>query len=292
MRLASFVVGERSGFGFLIDDRTIVDLCAAGLAPDLEAFVARGSSGVAQARDVTASAPRHAVERVAFTAPFPQPTHTIMCVGKNYREHAAEFHDSGFDSTAGASAVPDEPIVFVKHPSSVVASGTAIESGNDPTQTVDYEGELGVVIGDVARRVSRADAMQHVYGFTIANDVTSRTLQSKHKQWFIGKSVDTFCPMGPYLVTADEVRDVRELRLQTFVNGELRQNATVADLIFDIPTLIAAISATTTLVPGDIILTGTPAGVGIGFAPPKFLVPGDVVRITIDGLGELTNPVR
>ena len=130
-----------------------------------------------------------------------------------------------------------------------------------------------------------------MYGYTIVNDVTSRELQSRHKQWFVGKSVDTFCPMGPALITADEVPDVTALRLQTFVNDELRQDAVVADLIFDIPTLIATLSATTTLLPGDIIATGTPAGVGIGFTPPKYLHAGDRVRITIGDLGELSNPV-
>ena len=142
-----------------------------------------------------------------------------------------------------------------------------------------------------AFRVSESDALRYVYGYTIVNDVTSRELQSKHKQWFVGKSVDTFCPMGPYLVTADEVPDITKLRLKTFVNDELRQDAVVADLIFDIPFLIATLSATTTLQPGDIIATGTPAGVGIGFTPPKYLHAGDRVRITIDELGELANPV-
>ena len=164
-------------------------------------------------------------------------------------------------------------------------------AANDPTGTVDYEGELAVVIGEPGFRIAAPDAFAHVYGYTICNDVTSRELQSKHQQWFIGKSIDTFCPLGPYLVTADEVPDVRALRLQTYVNGELRQNATVAELIFDIPTLIETISATTTLRSGDIISTGTPAGVGVGFTPPRYLKPGDRVRVTIDGLGELTNPV-
>jgi 2-keto-4-pentenoate hydratase/2-oxohepta-3-ene-1,7-dioic acid hydratase in catechol pathway len=295
VRLASFTSNGTATFGVLTSAGDgIFDLAGAGLGPDLESFVLLGAAGLTRLRGWLGAAPPapRALAEVAIVAPFPRPTRTILCVGKNYREHAAEFHGSGFDSTAGASAIPDAPIIFVKHPSSVVGPGAPIVSGNDPTATVDYEGELGVVIGTRAFRVSQADAMQVVYGYTIVNDVTSRELQSKHKQWFIGKSVDSFCPMGPYIVTADEVPDVRALRLQTFVNGELRQNALVADLIFDIPTLIATLSATTTLVPGDIIATGTPAGVGIGFTPPKYLHAGDRVRITIDGLGELTNPVR
>jgi 2-keto-4-pentenoate hydratase/2-oxohepta-3-ene-1,7-dioic acid hydratase in catechol pathway len=148
-----------------------------------------------------------------------------------------------------------------------------------------------VVIGTRASRVTASDALNYIFGYTIVNDVTSRELQSKHKQWFVGKSIDTFCPMGPFLVTADEIPNAGALRLRTYVNEELRQDALVADLIFDIPTLIETLSATTTLLPGDIIATGTPAGVGIGFTPPKYLRAGDTVRIAIDGLGELTNPI-
>jgi 2-keto-4-pentenoate hydratase/2-oxohepta-3-ene-1,7-dioic acid hydratase in catechol pathway len=294
VRLISFVADGRPSFGVITGDGSVfVDLGSAGFGRDLETFVAAGDRGLVGARAIieTNAILARRLDEVTLTAPFPRPAHTLICVGKNYREHAAEFHGSGFDSTAGANAVPDAPIIFVKHPSSVIASGAAIVSGNDPTNTVDYEGELTVVIGKLAFRVPANDAFAYVYGYTIANDVTSRELQSKHKQWFIGKSVDTFCPMGPYLVTADEVPDVRALRLQTFVNGELRQNAVVADLIFDIPTLIETISATTTLESGDLLLTGTPAGVGIGFKPPVYLKPGDLVRITIDRLGELTNPV-
>jgi 2-keto-4-pentenoate hydratase/2-oxohepta-3-ene-1,7-dioic acid hydratase in catechol pathway len=291
------VAEGRPSFGVLTGDgRFVVDLGKTGLGDDLERFVASGRGGLTRARAIveTKAVPARNLAEVALTAPFPRPAGTIMCVGKNYREHAAEFQQSGFDSTApaAAAAIPAAPIIFVKHPSSVIAPGTAIVSANDPTATVDYEGELAVVIGEPGFRIAASDAFAHVYGYTICNDVTSRELQSKHQQWFIGKSIDTFCPMGPYLVTADEVPDVRALRLQTFVNDELRQNATVAELIFDIRTLIATISATTTLRSGDIISTGTPAGVGVGFTPPRYLKAGDRVRITIDQLGELSNPVR
>ncbi len=294
MRLASFIFQGSAGFGSVSDDgHSVVDFAAAGLASDLEAFIALGDAGLASARALLASGSVTTIPHadVTLTEPFPGSRRFIMCVGKNYRDHAAEFHNSGFDSTAGASAVPDVPIIFVKHPSAVIAPGAAIVAANDPTATLDYEGELAVIVGAPAYKVKAEDAFAHVYGYTIVNDATSRELQNKHKQWFIGKSVDTFCPMGPYVVTADEVGDVRELRLQTFVNGELRQNAPVADLIFDIPTLIATLTATSRLYSGDIIATGTPAGVGIGFKPPKYLKAGDMVRITIDKLGALENPV-
>lgn len=294
MRFISYTRAAQTAYGVLTPDgSSVVELSAAGIAPDLEAFVILGADGLARLREWLAAAMRAATPlgELTIVAPFPRPTRTILCVGKNYRDHAAEFHGSGFDSTGGTTAIPDAPIIFVKHPSSVVGPEAPIVSGNDPTATVDYEGELGVVIGAPAFRVAKHDAFSYVYGYTIINDVTSRELQSKHKQWFIGKSVDSFCPMGPYLATADEIADVTALRLQTFVNDELRQNAVVADLIFDIPTLIETLTATTTLLPGDIIATGTPAGVGIGFTPPKYLAPGDRVRITIDGLGALCNPV-
>jgi 2-keto-4-pentenoate hydratase/2-oxohepta-3-ene-1,7-dioic acid hydratase in catechol pathway len=157
---------------------------------------------------------------------------------------------------------------------------------------VDYENELAVITGKGGRGISKARAYEHVYGYTIVNDVTARTLQQRHKQWFIGKSIDGFCPMGPVILTADEVPDVRTMRLRTRVNGELRQEASVADLIFDIPSLIETLSAGITLEPGDVIATGTPAGVGIGFKPPRYLKKGDQVSVEIDPIGELVNPVE
>lgn len=230
------------------------------------------------------------VDSVRMLAPIPAPLRDIFCVGKNYYEHAKEFHDSGFDSS-GKEATPTAPIIFTKATTSVVGPGDTVRASLDPTATVDYEGELGVVIGKRAFKVAEADAYDYVFGYVVINDVTSRELQRKHNQWVIGKGIDTFCPMGPWLVTADEVGDVTKLELTTKVNGETRQSAVVRDLIFDIPTLINTLTTTMTLLPGDIIATGTPVGVGIGFTPPKYLVAGDVVDVAITGLGELSNPV-
>ncbi|MGJ3264695.1 MAG: fumarylacetoacetate hydrolase family protein [Salinarimonas sp.] len=166
-----------------------------------------------------------------------------------------------------------------------------VDSSLDPTGTLDYEGELAVVIGRGGRGISRERAMEHVFGYTIVNDITARDVQNRHKQWFLGKSADTFCPMGPALVTASAVVDVTALRLVTRVNGEVRQDAVVRDPIFDIPTIIATISAGITLQPGDVIATGTPAGVAVGFSPPRWLRPGDRVEVAIDGIGSLTNRI-
>jgi len=155
---------------------------------------------------------------------------------------------------------------------------------------IDYEAELAVVIGKGGKGIRKADAMKHVWGYTIVNDVTARDWQNRHMQWHMGKSFDTFCPMGPWLVSADAV-DGTNTRVRCWVNGQERQNASTTDLIFDIPTLIETLSAGITLYPGDVIATGTPVGVGIGFTPPKYLTAGDVVRVEIDGIGVLENPV-
>jgi 2-keto-4-pentenoate hydratase/2-oxohepta-3-ene-1,7-dioic acid hydratase in catechol pathway len=224
---------------------------------------------------------------VRLLAPVPQTPRNIICVGKNYREHAKEFARSGFEAGATTDVDPF-PAVFTKPSSAIIGPGDKVELHAGVTQAVDYEGELALIIGKPGRAVRKEDAYKHVWGYMIVNDVTARDRQKNHKQWFLGKSLDTFCPMGPLIATADEV-DPENLEVRTWVNGELRQSANTRDLIFDIPTLIETISAAMTLMPGDVIATGTPAGVGIGFNPPKFLQAGDEVRISIDGLGTLTN---
>ena len=232
-----------------------------------------------------------AIEHVTLLAPIPRPARNIFCVGKNYRAHAEEFTRSGFDAGQQANdAIPTAPIFFTKAPETVIAHGEAIWDAEGVTDALDYEAELAVVIGQGGRGISRADAMNHVFGYTIVNDVTARDWQKRHQQWFLGKSFDTFAPMGPALVTADDI-DGHNLNLRCYVNGELRQSANTRDLIFDIPSLIETLSAGITLYPGDVIATGTPEGVGIGFKPPRFLHRGDTVRIEIEGIGVLENPI-
>jgi 2-keto-4-pentenoate hydratase/2-oxohepta-3-ene-1,7-dioic acid hydratase in catechol pathway len=226
---------------------------------------------------------------VTLLAPIPRPRRNVFCVGQNYHQHSLEFEASGYNATP-SNGIPDRPIVFTKAPSSVVGPGAPIQAHDGLTRELDYEAELAVIIGRGGRAISAKDAMDHVWGYTIINDVTARDVQRDHRQWFLGKSLDGSCPMGPWAVTADEVEH-RDLLVECRVNGELRQSAKTADLIFGIPELIATISAGMTLHPGDIIATGTPAGVGIGFDPPRFLRPGDTVEISITGLGTLTNTV-
>ncbi|MDH0683048.1 fumarylacetoacetate hydrolase family protein [Achromobacter animicus] len=225
-------------------------------------------------------------------APIPRPRRNIICVGKNYFDHAHEFARSGFDSsaTSAADAIPKAPIIFTKMPETVVATQTRIGYPDKSCTKLDYEAELGVIIGKAGLGISKEQAMDHVFGYVIINDLTERGLQADHKQWFLGKSFETSCPMGPWIATADEL-DVANLDVKCWVNDEPRQNSNTRDLIFDVPTLIETISRGTKLLPGDVIATGTPVGVGIGFTPPRFLKSGDQVDITITGLGKLSNVI-
>ena len=240
----------------------------------------------ARRRPRTETAPR----RGASPRPDLVPRKNIVAVGRNYRDHAREFSDSGFDASE-KQMIPEHPVIFTKAPTSVIGPDESIVLANDPTGTTDYEGEMAVVIGRTARNVSTDEALDHVFGWTIVNDVTARELQKRHIQWFVGKSPDTFCPIGPVITTIDELPDIGASWLRTKVNGELRQEAPISDLIFDVPTLIATLSSVLTLEPGDLIATGTGQGVGIGFDPPRYLAAGDVVEISIDGIGTLRNPV-
>lgn len=284
MKLITFEHAGVVKAGFLDGEEAVICDDGPQAANAVLARIVAGAKGDWTAKD------RVPLVDIRLLAPIPNPLRDVICIGKNYHAHAAEFFASGFDSSK-KEAVPSSPVVFTKAMTSICGPDDHVLGSLDPTGTVDYEGELGIVIGAKAQRVSKDAAMDYVAGYVIINDVTSRELQKKHNQWTIGKGLDTFCPIGPWIVTADEVPDVTALELTTCVNGELRQNAKLQDLIFDIPTLIETITATGTLLPGDIIATGTPAGVGIGFTPPKYLVTGDVVTVKISGLGELSNTI-
>lgn len=232
-----------------------------------------------------------AVDKIRLCSPLTQTPHNILCVGKNYRAHALEFARSGFDaSSASSDTIPEFPIIFSKPSSSIIGPDSEIPLLAGLDQAVDYEVELAVVIGRRGRAIAKQDAMSHVFGYTIVNDVTARDLQQRHKQWLLGKGIDGFCPMGPWIVVRDEI-DYRDMRVICRVNGETRQDASTRDLIFDIPDLIETISLSMTLEPGDVIATGTPEGVGIGFNPPRFLKAGDLVECEITGIGRLSNVV-
>lgn len=286
MKLVTFRHQGVQQTGVLSEDASTVT--AVPGTQDLLSLIDNWDEAAAQIAAATGTAIN--IADVELLAPIPLPRRNIFCVGRNYVEHAKEFANSGYDATASATAQPEYPVVFTKAPSTVIGTGADIDPHTGVTSELDYEAELGVIIGKGGRGISKADALDHVWGYTIINDVTARDLQKDHKQWFLGKSLDTHAPMGPWAVTRDEVGD-GPLDLLCTVNGETRQKATTADLIFDIPTIIETISAGITLQPGDIIATGTPVGVGIGFTPPRFLTTGDVVEISISKLGTLRNRI-
>jgi len=291
MKIAAFLLKGTPAVGLVSEDLSSVrpfnvgaDVAARGALPIIEAL-ARGEA-------LADFLPAVSLAEVVLTAPLPRPRRNIFCVGKNYYAHAKEFAGSGFDSSAKAGGdIPAVPIIFTKVPESVVGPADAIQMPVGVSDTIDYEAELAVIIGKGGKGIRAADALQHVWGYTIVNDVTARDWQNRHMQWHMGKSFDTFCPMGPWLVSADEC-DGTNTQVRCYVNGELRQDAPTKVLIFNIPTLIETLSAGITLYPGDIIATGTPVGVGIGFKPPKYLKAGDTVKVEIDGIGAIENPVR
>jgi 2-keto-4-pentenoate hydratase/2-oxohepta-3-ene-1,7-dioic acid hydratase in catechol pathway len=238
---------------------------------------------------LTSSRGSIAIADVELRAPIALPRRNIFCVGKNYGEHAREFSRSGFEAGAVKGNELDEyPAVFSKGSNTVVGPYDDVLLHANVTSSVDYEAELAVVIGRGGKEIAPERAYEHVFGYTVVNDVTARDRQKNHKQWFLGKTLDTFCPMGPWITTSDEL-DPENLEVKCWVNGELRQHANTRDLIFDIPRLISTISQGLALMPGDIIATGTPAGVGIGFTPPKFLKKDDVVTVEISRIGKIEN---
>jgi 2-keto-4-pentenoate hydratase/2-oxohepta-3-ene-1,7-dioic acid hydratase in catechol pathway len=286
MKFACYAGDEGPRIGLIDETQELIR--PLGGVGDMVELIARYDE-IGPARAAAGAEVAMPLSSVRLLAPLPNPRRNIFCVGKNYRDHAREFAGSGYEAGAVKGAeIDDYPAVFTKPASCVIGPGTTVDLHADVTSAVDYEVELALIIGKGGRNILRDDAYAHIWGYTIVNDVTARDRQKNHKQWFMGKALDGFCPMGPWITTADEV-DAENLDVRCWVNGELRQNANTRDLIFDIPTLVATISAGLTLQPGDIIATGTPAGVGLGFNPPKFLKAGDEVTMTITGLGTLTN---
>lgn len=282
MKLATFTQAGTTRIG-VVDGEAIVDLSAAApnLPTEMCAFLAAGTAALATARQATeqVGAPRLALADVTIQAPILRPP-KILAVGLNYRDHIAE---TGMQT-------PQYPMIFNKQSTAVTGPDTAIHvprvSGD-----VDYEGELAVVIGRFCRHVPKNRAAEVIAGYTIAHDVSVRDWQRRVPTFTMGKSFDTHCPLGPYLVTADEVGDPHALDLETRVNGEVRQSSNTCQLLFDCFDLVEHLSTAFTLEPGDVISTGTPGGVGFAMKPPKYLTPGDRVRIAIDKLGVLENHV-
>ncbi|MEN8204491.1 MAG: fumarylacetoacetate hydrolase family protein [Pseudomonadota bacterium] len=293
-----FLTLENGRLGVLLDD-SVIDVVEAGrtlsVQPEADTLEALVPAGDEAARAVWALAQQaravdcacRPLSEVRPQAPIPWPRRNILCLGKNYLEHAQEVAEK-MKVSAGA---PRQPIIFTKATTAVIAPGEPIPAYQAYTSKLDYEAELALVIGTGGRDIEPEHAWNHVFGYTAINDVSARDLQKSHYQWFRAKSLDGFAPMGPVIVHRSIMPEPRDIEIKCFVNGELRQSDTFDRLIFDVPTMISVLSAGMTLLPGDIIATGTPAGVGMGFTPPKYLQPGDEVVVDVTGVGELRNPV-
>ncbi|MCL2198911.1 MAG: fumarylacetoacetate hydrolase family protein [Defluviitaleaceae bacterium] len=225
---------------------------------------------------------------VTLLAPIPYPFRNIFCIGKNYEDHAKEVRET-IQSNQDENLIPQSPIYFTKTAVPAMGDGSKISLHAHLTQKADYEAELGVIIGKTITRATREQAAGAIFGYTVINDITARDVQKKHSQWFFGKSLDGFCPIGPNIVSADEIAFPPALNIKCRVNGETRQSSNTSNLIFDIPHIISELSQGITLRPGDIIATGTPAGIGHAMTPPQYLKPGDVVECEIEKIGVLTN---
>ena len=258
---------------------------------DMLALIAAGPAALERVASLVQTAPAEAsypLEAVELLAPIPRPTQNIFCVGRNYAEHAAE----SFRASGREVQLPTAPNIFTKAVTTVSAPYGDILFDTRVSEQVDWEVELGVIIGRGGRFIPAASALQHVFGYTVLNDVTARNVQNRPgMQWFLGKSVDGSCPMGPWIVTADELADPQQLALRLAVNGVVKQEDTTAHMLFGVAAIIEEISRYITLQPGDIIATGTPAGVGFARTPPEFLRPGDIMESTIEGIGTMRNRV-
>jgi 2-keto-4-pentenoate hydratase/2-oxohepta-3-ene-1,7-dioic acid hydratase in catechol pathway len=298
MRLVSFTREGSASYGLLMKDEKVMDLPRAahlaGIASpgaDMVAFIAGGEAAAQTARRLEDDAGKAKLapavaplSSVRLLAPIPRPRKNVFCIGRNYKEHVAE----GYRARAQDVKMPEAPQIFTKPPTAVIGPDDEFRIQPAVSSHIDYEVELGVIIGPGGTNIPASNAMDHIYGYTIVNDITARDLQRRHEQWFKGKGLDRSCPLGPCIVTRDEIPDPRALELTLTVNGEQRQKSKVELMIFDIPTLIQSLSAGLTLEAGDIIATGTPSGVGYAMNPPQYLKPGDVTVCRIGGLGELT----
>lgn len=300
MRVATFRSGGRLRLGVvrgeqMIDVAQAADLLGlgdlSGAASGMLSLIADGAQALQGVADVAERAPEDALlplETVELAAPIPRPRKNVLCVGRNYAEHAAE----SMLARGQEVKLPEFPNIFTKAVTTVIGPNSDIPFDAAVSEQIDWEVELGVIIGSGGRHITREDAMRHVWGYTVINDVSARDIQNRSGvQWFLGKSLDGSCPMGPWIVTADELNDPANLRLRLLVNGVVKQDDTTAHMIFDIPTLLAELSRGMTLEPGDILATGTPAGVGFARKPPEFLRPGDVMESVIEGIGTLRNRV-
>lgn len=299
MKLLTFLSGDTSRLGLLGQDGQVLDLTAAwpagaDAAPaSVGELIALGDAGLAQARKAAAEAERAGrkaglPDDLALLAPIPKPVRNVFCVGRNYREHIIE---GNLARGREPNDFPKAIEFFTKPPGAVVGHRAPVKRHAGVTDMLDYEVEMGIVIGKGGADIPREKAMEHVFGYTVVNDVTARDLQALHGQWFKGKSLDTSCPIGPVVTTRDAIADPNNLSLSMHINGQSRQQANTSSLLFDVAEIVVQLSRGMTLLPGDIIATGTPSGVGLGLKPPVWLQPGDIMVAEVEGIGRLENTI-
>ena len=287
MKFITFARDGEQRPGLWLGGGRIADLSQA--VGSIQELIEAGAEGLKAARELAEDEDVNlSAAAVQLLAPIPRTRKNVFCIGRNYVEHVAE----GARAAGQQTKLPEYPQIFTKAPTAINAPGAPVRLDEGLTKLLDYEVELAVVIGKAGRDIPKERAFEHVFGYTIANDVTARDLQRRHEQWFKGKSLDTSLPLGPWIVDAEEVGDPTTLELSLTVNGQERQRAKASMMIFDIPTIIASLSAGMTLEPGDIIATGTPSGVGYAMDPPRGLKDGDVVVARIDRIGELESPIK
>ena len=291
LNLITFADAAGSRAGVLLSGGRVLDLAVAmPPARDMLAVIDGGAAMLAAIRALAANPPANALlalASVALQAPIPKPRRNVFCVGRNYMDHVAEG-----DRTRGItqSEVPKYPQFFTKAADCVIAPGANVPTHEGVTKWLDYEVELVAIIGTAGRDIPKEKALEHVYGWTIGNDVTGRDLQRRHGQWFKGKSLDRSCPLGPVIVPASDL-NAADLAISLKLNGEQRQSSRTSKMIFDVTEIIHQLSSGFTLLPGDVIMTGTPEGVGYAMEPPQTMKAGDVMELTIEGIGTLTNTV-
>ena len=291
LNLITFADAAGSRAGVLLSGGRVLDLAVAmPPARDMLAVIDGGAPMLAAIRALAANPPANALlalANVALQAPIPKPRRNVFCVGRNYMDHVAEG-----DRTRGItqSEVPKYPQFFTKAADCVIAPGANVPTHEGVTKWLDYEVELVAIIGTAGRDIPKEKALEHVYGWTIGNDVTGRDLQRRHGQWFKGKSLDRSCPLGPVIVPASDL-NAADLAIGLKLNGEQRQSSRTSKMIFDVTEIIHQLSSGFTLLPGDVIMTGTPEGVGYAMQPPQTMKAGDVMELTIEGIGTLTNTV-
>lgn len=286
MKLITYLHEETISIGAVSDGHDVIPLSS--IAVDMLTFIRLGNEGLSRTRELMALATESlALNQVTLLAPIPRPVRNIMCLGKNYAAHAEESHRARGDKVE----IPEFPVIFTKATTAVNGPFDKIPYDPSISTMIDFEVELAVIIGQNGRNISREDALSHVFGYTVMNDVTARDLQRLHKQFFKGKSLDGSAPLGPWIVTADEIDNPQDLQITCSVNGDLKQDGNTSQMIFDFAETIVQLSKGMTLLAGDIIATGTPSGVGFARTPPEFLKPGDEITCTVERVGSIRNRI-